>query len=596
MCLSRGCPSIIFKDHDSMMDSAEKSWQDLLSPEGVMIISPDYRITYFNRAAEDITGYDTWKVMSKDCRFLFSDLEEAASHLNSTLESGKSHSNLSVRIQSSSGEAISTVVSLTPILISDNRINGAVLVFHTPEKVFLLFQSLRDKTLELLNERNKLDAIFNSRLEGTFTIDKECTITMFNRAADKITGYKKGEAMGKKCWEIFQSRHCEQDCAIGKTKTVSLQRAPASLKELYITRKDGKKVPIRGTAAPLYNAEGDHIGAVETFQDITELKNLSNHLDDKFSLHNIIGHSQCMERIYGLIENVSKNNSTILITGESGTGKELVARAIHLNSYRRSGPFAALNCSAFAETLLESELFGHEKGAFTGAIQMKQGRFEIASGGTLFLDEIGDLSPSVQVKLLRVLETRTFERVGGTKPISMDVRLIAATHKDLAGEVEAGNFREDFYYRINVINIHLPPLRERMDDLPLLVHSLMEKNSTKYNKNINSISPNALKVLKSYHWPGNVRELENVIEHAFVMCHGELIDTEHLPDRFISALERVGISVESISSIPPLQHAEKAIINQALIKNNGHRGKTAEALGIDKSTLWRKMKKHKLLP
>lgn len=570
-------------------------WKDLIEAEAVAIINPDLKITHFNAAAERLTDYKTWEIVSKDCSFLFRDWETVSRQIARVLDEGKSWLDQSIDIQTADGEAKEMFGSLTPILLTDQEAKGVLFIFQTPEKILPLYKALREKTIELFNERNKLNAIFNSRLEGTFTIDKKCNITTFNRAAEKITGYSVKEAIGQKCWEIFRSEYCRDGCRNEGEQSPALAEHSGRFKELFITRKDGRKIAVRVTTAPLYDADGEHIGAVETFQDITELQNLSSHLEDRFRLSNIIGQSKSMERVYRLIEDVSKSNSTILITGESGTGKELVARAIHLNSHRRSGPFAAINCSAFAETLLESELFGHEKGAFTGATQTKQGRFEMAQGGTLFLDEVGDILPSVQVKLLRVLETRQFERVGGTRSLNMDVRLIAATNKNIAKLVETGEFREDFYYRINVINLHLPPLRERMEDLPLLIQNLIEKFSSKFHKNIHSISPSALKMLKAYDWPGNVRELENVLEHAFVMCHGNMIDTDHLPDRFFETVPLLEHDTEAATSEDPLKYAEKVTIIQTLEKYNGHRGKTAEALSIDKTTLWRKMKKYELI-
>ncbi|MBU0518508.1 sigma 54-interacting transcriptional regulator [bacterium] len=569
--------------------------KDLLESDGVTIINADLTITYFNPAAEKLTGYKAWETVSKDCSFLFVDWEAVGSKIKNVLRGGISSTVETVALQTRSGETREIYALFTPILLSDQKIQGVLFVFQSPEKILPLYKSLKDKTRELINERNKLSAIFNSRLEGTFTIDKQCNITTFNRSAEKITGYSSSEALGQKCWEIFRSEYCRDGCENGRSPNSVLMENSARFKELYITRKDSRKVAVRVTTAPLLDAEGEHIGAVETFQDITELQNLSSHLEDRFRLSNIIGQSKSMERVYRLIEDVSKSNSTILITGDSGTGKELVASAIHLNSHRRTGPFAAINCSAFAETLLESEIFGHEKGAFTGAIQTKQGRFELAQGGTLFLDEIGDISASVQVKMLRVLETRQFERVGGTSSIKMDVRLIAATNKDISKMVESGTFREDFYYRINVINIHLPPLRDRIDDLPLLIQSLIDRYFKKFNKNILSVSPSALKRLKAYDWPGNIRELENVLEHAFVMCHGDMIDTDHLPDRFLKMSAFPGEENDVPGSEAPLQYAEKIIISQILETYNGHRGKTADVLGIDKTTLWRKMKKYDLL-
>jgi len=454
-----------------------------------------------------------------------------------------------------------------------------------------LYDLLEEKTLELISERNKLDSIFNSLLEGALTVDKQCNITAFNRSAERISGWHGEYAVGKKCWEILNSYFCAYECPLGISKKAASVEASPSFKEIFILRKDGRKIPVRLATAPLYDADKRLIGAVDTFQDISELKNLSAHLEERFRLHDIIGKSPAMEKIYWLIENVSKSDSTVLITGESGVGKELVARAIHLNSHRRAGAFIALNCSAYAESLIESELFGHEKGAFTGAVQSKPGKFESAQGGTLFLDEIGDLSPTLQVKLLRVLETRWFERVGGAKPIKLDVRLIAATNKNLGEETRRGIFREDLYYRINVINLHLPPLRERREDIPLLTQNLIVKFSRKFNKSIAGVTPGVMNLLCSYGWPGNVRELENVLEHAFAMCHQEEIDLKHLPAKlqtFASAFHN-----ETSNEIPiTLEDNERELIVSTLRKMNNSRKKTAEKLGIGKATLWRKLKRY----
>jgi len=444
----------------------------------------------------------------------------------------------------------------------------------------------------LQNEKNKLQAIFDSRLEGTFTIDKNWKITSFNLSAQKITGYSIDEAIGKYCWNIFQSKVCRNGCHMEctmKNEEVIFEN------ELTITRKDGRQLPLRINSAPLFDASGKQIGGVETFQDLSEIKNLSTHLEDRFQFEKIIGRSKIMQNVYALIESVAPTDSTVLITGESGTGKELVARAIHLNSERKLGPFIAVNCSAFVETLLESELFGHEKGAFTGAIRSKPGRFEMADKGTLLLDEIGDLSPAVQVKLLRVLETQQFERVGGTKPIKVDVRILTATHRNLEEEIKSNRFRDDLYYRLNVINIHLPPLRQRKDDIPYLVNHFIENFRIKFNKPIEGISPPVLHLLKNYHWPGNIRSLENALEHAFVLCHEKIIQTKHLPERLLSKKVKIKESIQPTQQNNPVEDAEKLQILSILEKYHGHRGKTAIALHIDKSTLWRKMKKYGLI-
>lgn len=455
----------------------------------------------------------------------------------------------------------------------------------------LIINELHKLNESILEERNILVAIFHSRLEGTFTIDNDWTITSFNRAAERMTGYTIEEAVGKKCWQIFCANQCRNGCHMEKTMKA---RTPSGHEEMLIVQKSGAKLPIRVNSAPLCDEEGQDIGGVVTFQDISELRNLSRHIDEQYRFENMIGHSKAMQQVYDMMENVIQSDSTVLITGDSGTGKELVARAIHVNSDRRSEPFMAVNCSAFVETLLESELFGHEKGAFTGAVRSKPGRFELAGEGTLFLDEIGDISLPIQVKLLRILETREYERVGGTRPLKLNARLITATNKNLEDEVKAGRFREDLYYRINVINIDLPALTERIDDLPLLVEHFLRKFRSKFHKSIKSVSPGAFRLFSRYHWPGNIRELENVIEHAFVVCRGDVIDTEHLPERLWPSMENIEKKIAANTDDQPLKNAEKILIESTLEKFGGHRAKTAAALGINKATLWRKMKKYQL--
>jgi len=439
---------------------------------------------------------------------------------------------------------------------------------------------------KLRHERNTLEAIFNSNIEGTFTINNDWEITSFNKSAEKITGFAKEHAIGKRCWEIFNSAICRNGCHMEHTMLHSRETIG---NELHIHNKEQKKIPIRVNSNVLIDHNGNRIGAIETFIDISEIKYLSDHLAEKFSFSNIIGRTKQMEKIFQLTESVSQTDSTVLITGESGTGKELVARAIHLNSARQSGPFIALNCSGFVESLIESELFGHVEGAFTGAIKTKIGRFEMAQGGTLFLDEIGDISQSLQTKLLRVIETREFEKVGSSKTQKMDVRIIAATNKNLAEEITAGRFRQDFYYRINVMNIHLPPLRNRMDDLPFLIDHFIKSNNEKFSKRITSLSPHAFNNLKAYQWPGNIRELENVIEHAFILCDGEMILSDHLPER-ITVKKPEGLALPG-GTISQFAAAEKELLTKALERNNYNKKATAEELGIHVTTLWRKLKK-----
>ncbi len=558
----------------------------LIIPDGIAVIGKECNIIVFNEAASRITGYTEDDVVGENCKILFEQGSDGMNFLKESLRDNRAFTNLAFNIMTKKESAKNVLASITPIVRNENVIS-AVLVFRDTKEMLNLAEDLEEKTTELIDQKNKLDAIFNSNIEGTFTIDDGWNVTSFNAAAEKITGYKVIEAIGKKCWEIFNSSLCRNGCHMEQT----IKKGKATIgDEITITNKHGKKIPIRINSTILLNNRNERIGAVETFLDISEIKNLSEHLDERFKYENIVGKNKEIKQIINVLESVAQTDSSVLITGESGTGKELAARAIHLNSHRRTGPFTAVNCSAFAESLIESELFGHEKGAFTGAIKSKVGRFELAQNGTLFLDEIGDLSITVQTKLLRVLETKEIERVGANKIIKIDTRIIAATNKDLEREIEAGRFREDLYYRINVMNIQLPPLRERKDDLPILVNHFIEKFNSKFEHNIKHFSSSAFDILMDYNWPGNIRELENVIEHCFVLCDSDVIQIEHLPKRLREG--NFHSTTESISNnFNHFKDAERNIIINTLKKHNGNRSKTAEELNIHPTTLWRKMQK-----
>jgi PAS domain S-box-containing protein len=562
----------------------------LIIPDGIAVIGKECNIIVFNEAASRITGYTEDDVVGENCKILFDEGSDGMNFLKESLRDNRAFTNLAFNIKTKKESKKNVLASITPIVRNENVIS-AVLVFRDTKEMLNLAEELEERTTELIDQKNKLDAIFNSNIEGTFTIDDGWNVTSFNAAAEKITGYKESEAIGKKCWQIFNSTICRNGCHMEQTMK---KGKPTIGNELEIISKPGRRVPIRVNSAILINNKNEKIGAVETFIDISEIKNLSEHLDERFKYENIVGKNKEIKQIINVLESVSQTDSSVLITGESGTGKELAARAIHLNSHRRTGPFTAVNCSAFAESLIESELFGHEKGAFTGAIKSKVGRFELANGGTLFLDEIGDLSITVQTKLLRVLETREIERVGSNKPIKIDTRIIAATNKNLEREIEAGRFREDLYYRINVMNIQLPPLRERKDDLPILVNHFIEKFNSKFERNIKHFSSSAFDILMDYNWPGNIRELENVIEHCFVLCDSDIIQIEHLPKR-LREREFNTIQGSDTNNFNHIKDAERNIIINTLKKHNGNRSKTAEELNIHPTTLWRKMKKFNLL-
>ena len=569
----------------------DKNKEAVVIPDGIAVIGKDLKVIVFNEAASRISGYDEDDIIGIDCNLLFRKCADDMKYILESLSSNRVFTNLAINVTDKKGIVKNVLASISPI-IKENSVLSVVFVFRDTKEMLSLSDELEERTLELIDQKNKLDAIFNSNIEGTFTIDNDWNVTSFNTSAEKITGYKKSEAVGKKCWDIFNSSLCRNGCHMEQT----IQKGkPMIGNELEILHKGGRKIPIRVNSAILINNRKENIGAVETFIDISEIRNLSAHLSEFFKYENIVGRNKDIKQIFSVLESVAQTDTSVLITGESGTGKELAARAIHLNSSRKTGPFIAVNCNAFVESLIESELFGHEKGAFTGAIKTKIGRFELAQGGTLFLDEIGDLSTAVQTKLLRVLETREFERVGGNKSIKMETRIIAATNKNLAEEISAAIFREDLFYRINVINIHLPPLRERMDDLPLLVNHFIESFNGKFNKKIKQFSSSAYDLLMDYNWAGNIRELENVIEHCFVLCSGEIIQVECLPKR-LREPDRKNIASNNSGIQKGFKEAEKELIISILEKNDWIRTRAAKELEIDPSTLWRKMKKYKIFP
>ncbi|NLE39251.1 MAG: sigma 54-interacting transcriptional regulator, partial [Pirellulaceae bacterium] len=358
-------------------------------------------------------------------------------------------------------------------------------------------------------------------------------------------------------------------------------------KAIYILDARGNRVPIGISTAVFKDADGRTIGGVETFRDLRLAEELRKELDTQCGFADIVGRSVAMRQLFELLPRIAESDSTVLIEGDSGTGKELFAKALHNLSPRRDKPFIALNCAALPDTLLESELFGYKAGAFTDARVDKPGRFALADGGTLFLDEIGDVSPAMQVRLLRVVQERTYEPLGSVQPVRTDVRLVAATNKDLGKLVRKGLFREDLFYRIHVIRLTLPRLRERREDIPLLVEHFLAKFNRLQGKEVAGVSDAVLARLMEYDYPGNVRELENIVEHAFVLCRGALIELAHLPPHL-----RGPAKEESLPDLAgmTLEAMERFLIANALRRTNGNRAAAARELGINPSTLFRKLK------
>jgi PAS domain S-box-containing protein len=425
--------------------------------------------------------------------------------------------------------------------------------------------------------------ILDSINEGVFTVDLEWRITAFNRAAEIITQVSRKEALGQQCCDVFRASICENACALRRTISTG---KPILNATAHIVSRNGDRIPIRISTALLKDDKGSIIGGVETFQDLSPIEQLQKELKSRYTFEDIVGHSAVMMRLFEILPQIADSSSTVLIEGPSGTGKELFARAIHNLSPRKNRPFIAVNCAALPDTLLESELFGHKAGAFTDARRDKPGRFTIANSGTLFLDEIGDISSAMQIRLLRVLQERTIEPLGAVEPVKVDVRIVAATNRDLAKLVQEGAFREDLYYRVRVISLNLPSLSQRREDIPLLVDHLVAKLNSIQGKDIEGVSEEVMAQLMEYEYPGNVRELENIIEQAFVLCRGRLIELHHLPPE----LRPSGPSSSGKTNPMSLLAMEKLLISEALRRHKGSRGKAARQLGINPSTLYRKMK------
>jgi PAS domain S-box-containing protein len=435
---------------------------------------------------------------------------------------------------------------------------------------------------------NREVTILDSINEGVFTVGLDWRVTAFNQAAQRITGVSRKQAIGRPCCDVFRADICERNCALRRTMETGTPIVNATA---HIVDENGRRVPIRIATALLKDRNGQFMGGVETFQDLTQVEQLQKELQARYSFEDIVGRSPAMIRLFEIMPQIAASSSTVLIEGPSGTGKELFARAIHNLSPRKTKPFVAVNCAALPDTLLESELFGHAAGAFTDAKRDKPGRFQLAEGGTIFLDEIGDISPAMQVRLLRVLQERVVEPLGGIKPIPVDVRVIAATNKNLTKLTRTGAFREDLYYRIRVVHLTLPGLEKRREDIPLLIDHLIAKFNRLQgfsDKEIVGVSDEVLARLMEHDYPGNVRELENIVEQAFVLCRGGMIELSHLPPELRPTSGRAGPEGQPMS----LEAIEKLFITETLQRRNGNRKLAADDLGISVSTLYRKINEY----
>lgn len=433
---------------------------------------------------------------------------------------------------------------------------------------------------ESINKDINTDIILDSVADGVFTIDLDYTITAINTAATKILGIKAKDAIGKKCFDVFHASICESACVykeILKTKSNILNR------HIFIVNSDGDKIPISITCALLKDKNNNINGIVETFRDLTEVEELKKEIENNYSFEDIVSKNKHMHEIFSILPDIAKSDSSVLIQGNTGTGKELIAHAVHNLSKRFEEPFIIVNCAALPDTLLESELFGYVKGAFTDAKKDKPGKIAVAEGGTLFLDEIGEISPMLQVKLLRYLQTKIYEPLGSNTPVKSNVRIVSATNKNLQNEIEKSNFRSDLYYRLNIVNIELPDLKNRTEDIPILIKHFIKKFNIMKNKQIKNVSDEAYNILLNHDYNGNIRELENIIEHCFALSKSDYIEKESLPKYLFKG------SIQNFDKQLTLNNMEKEYILSILEQTNGNKAKAAKILDIDYSTLWRKL-------
>jgi len=542
---------------------------------GVVVFSGDLTITKLNRQAEELCGWQEAELKGRKLSALFQTSEGHNQNWTEDLSILEDNRECPSFLKNRTGATIPTSITLLPLIAGKGFELGGTITFRNETEAF----------------QNRI--ILASIAEGVFTVDRNWLITSFNRAAEKITGWDSSEVVGRSCSEIFRSDYCGENCPIA----MSLYSGqPVASHVITITSKEGRKIPVSVCASPLADNEGNIIGGVETFRDLTEVYNARRQLRKRSTFGDVISKNAAMQRIFEILPEIAHSDSNVLILGESGTGKEILARAIHNASTRKDNPFVAVSCGALPETLLESELFGYKAGAFTDARQDKQGRFAAAGKGTLFLDEIGDIPLGVQVKLLRVLQEKRYEPLGSNRTIEADARIIAATNRNLHDQVQKGLFREDLFYRLNVVRITLPPLRERREDIPLLVQHMITLFSAKTGKNITGISDAALALLLQYDFPGNIREIKNIIEYTFILCPGGLIQPAHLPDPFAPRKDDESLlhGAHPAGAALTLEEMACQTILRSLERHKWKKMTVCRELDISKDTLRRKIAQYQL--
>jgi len=557
---------------------------------GAMLLSPEHRIIGLNRSAELMTGISLEDAAGKSCRAV---LEESwcggRCRFDETFSADLKLEKLAVCAAGQDGEARNLTRVLLPLSSDNTTIAGWLEVFqdHT---------AFKDLLKRIRYEDQRLKMILDNLGLGVLTVDRGGHVTFFNTMAETLTAYSRQEILGKSFSLLFRGDEGEN---LTRLSATIRDGEPRSSGEIGLWTRTGEKLPVRAEYIALKNKEGHIVGGLATIADLSLMHQLNSAIQDRYTFYDMVGRSPAMQRLFEIIPVVAASDATVLIEGATGTGKDLLANVLHHASPRAEHPLIKVNCAALPDNLLESEMFGYVKGAFTGADRDKPGRFQDADRGSIFLDEIGDMPLSLQAKLLRVLEDREFYPLGGRKTVKVDVRIISATNRGLETLVKEKRFREDLYYRLNVMRLEMPPLCERKDDLPLLIsHFLRRLAAGRYHKPP-EISEAAMAVLLNHSYPGNIRELENILEHALILCQGNAIRRSHMPLSLQrpEKIERPENSTEISCPLNEIRNTgEKNTLLAALRQYHWHRGKTAKALNIDRTTLWRKIKKYHLSP
>ncbi|MEW6719300.1 MAG: sigma 54-interacting transcriptional regulator [Thermodesulfobacteriota bacterium] len=569
-----------------MMDSFDTLLLGSLS-DGVVALSPDGTIRYANRSFLERWGYRLEEIVGKRCSDIVREsICDAGCPFAEVLATGKPVDRFDVEIRGRDGEEMSACINFTPLKDESGRVIAVAEVIRDITKLKELKDNLKKASSMYQMERIKTRTILDNIPAGVYTVNPEMELLSVNPALERITGYRAEEVIGRKCAEVFRSDFCDAGCPLKRS-----MRTGETLRgvELSLRAKDGSVVPISASTAALREEDGTAIGGICSFRDLRELNMLRIPHGHARDFQGMVSKNPRIHEVFDLVETVAESDANVLIEGESGTGKELVARAIHRLSARKEKPFLGVNCASLNENLMESELFGHVRGAFTGAVKDRMGRFEMAEGGTLFLDEVAEIGMHLQAKLLRVLQEKEYQRVGETQGRRADVRIISATNRRLKELLDRGTFRDDLYYRLNVVSLVLPPLRERKEDIPILVEHFLSRTRERCGGAARSFSPLAMQALLEYGWPGNVRELENAVERARICSRGEVIEESALP----AEIRRRGVPAGRGAGAPVDRKAgsEADRLREALASCGGNRKEAAARLGVSRVTLWRWMKR-----